>query len=116
MAQIQITQQALMLGQNSNMDSGLQAVGFLKDGGLQLGGIPAMPGSPSSSIGNQKRERHMSETLGSVGSSDGSLKENHRPVDNNNSSDLNPYKMEINGNCHPEKQKNFAVPNYYQKN
>ena len=64
-AQMQMTQQALMLGQS--LDSG-------KDGD-QIEG----------------RTRHMSETLGSTGSSDGSLKEN-RP-DNNNGD----IKLEHNG-------------------
>lgn len=63
MAQIQLTQQALMLGQNMDGQS---------DSSLLLKEV----------VGGRHRERHLSETLGSVGSSDGSLKEN-RP-DNNN--------------------------------
>ena len=36
----------------------------------------------------QPRERHLSESLaGSTSGSDGSLKENHRPTENNNTND-----------------------------
>ncbi len=72
-AQMQMTQQALMMGNSldsANKDS-----------------------SPTSGSGgglSRARERHMSETFGSTGSSDGSMKEN-RP-DNNNG-----VKTEVNG-------------------
>ncbi len=63
-AQMQMTQQALILG--NSMEAGG------KDGA----------GAPSPLLRGGARERHMSENYGSTGSSDGSLKEN-RP-DNNN--------------------------------
>lgn len=67
MAQMQLTQQALTLGQDSSPASSLGSL--LKEGILR----PAA----------KQRERHLSETVASVGS-DGSLKENHKPPDNNN--------------------------------
>ena len=79
-AQMQMTQQALMLGQS--IDAGSKDVAAGNRGGV--------------------RERHMSETtatsFGSAGSSDGSLKEN-RPDNNNGGGDLFPatFKLEQNG-------------------
>ena len=68
-AQMQMTQQALVLGGQS------------------------LEGKESN---GRTRERHPSENLGSTGSSDGSLKEN-RP-DNNNGDLLPPsFKVELNG-------------------
>ena len=70
MAQMQLTQQALTLGQESPQISGPNSLEtLLKDGMFKPG---------------KQRERHLSETVASV-VSDGSLKENHRPLENNNS-------------------------------
>ena len=58
MAQMQLTHQALTLGQSGEAKQ------------------------------QQPRERHLSESLaGSTSGSDGSLKENHRPTENNNTND-----------------------------
>ena len=68
-AQMQMVQQALMLGGGAVLDNSVVSKISASMGG----------GGGNNNTVNGNRERHVSETYGSCGSSEGSLKENNRP-------------------------------------
>jgi hypothetical protein len=118
-AQMQMTQQALMLGHSMESAQGgggskaEQLIsGINGSSSSSSGSSPSAPGSGNGvSDHHRLRLRHASETHGSTGS-EGSLKENSRP-DNNNHFPLLPPKME-NGLRHRHQSTSQPPPQQQQ--